>query len=237
MSADLTGAIQGQRLGSFSTVHTLPYSWNTTGINAGILVGVIRASANKPVQIEVSYVVATAFDGAGSSVGVGTTTTATEWINATSTQAAGYFPAANAVGKFRLVADTPIYIRQYGDADEAAGAAVVIVKEQRQASVPVTLPASGVPFNLSTANISGTTVTLVFSSAVTGQTGFSAVVGGVAATMTYVSGSGSATLLFTSSVAAVALDVVTLAYTPGNIVSGDYPLSIIASMSVTNDTV
>lgn len=238
MSADLTGAIQGQRQGSARTVHTFPVTFSTSGIGSGKLLAVLRASATNPVEVEVSAQVVTAFDGGTPVLTVGTTTAATQWLASgdITEGTPGYYPASNASTKFRLVADTSIYAKYTSDASDTAGAAVIIVKEERQSVAPLARTGVGVYPNLVSANVTDGTWTLVFSVAVTGTSGFSGVVQGVATTLTYRQGHGTDTLIFDASVAAVALDVVTLDYTPGNVVNIDYPLSAITSFSVTNDT-
>ena len=135
-SPHVTGDIYGQRQGSCAVRHTYPYSFNTTGIGSGVLVDTIRASTDNPVQVEVSQQVYTAFDATTSNiVSVGTSTTANEWLatTLTGTTHLGYFPASNAVAKFRLTADTPIYVKyaQTGTA-AAAGKAVVIINEYQE---------------------------------------------------------------------------------------------------------
>jgi hypothetical protein len=66
------------------TVHTFPVAFNTTGISSGLSSGiVIKASADKPVHIEVSAVIVTAFNAVTTNVlTVGTSSTATELLPA-----------------------------------------------------------------------------------------------------------------------------------------------------------
>jgi hypothetical protein len=121
------------REGSASVVHTYPVQFNTTGIASGIKVDRILASAEKPVQIEVSAQVITAFNAVTTNVlTVGTDTTATQWLGAGNITEGtpGFYPASNAVAKFRLTAETDVYIK-YTQSGTAAttGAAVIIIKE------------------------------------------------------------------------------------------------------------
>jgi hypothetical protein len=121
------------RQGSANVVHTYPVQFNTTGIASGIKVDTIRASAAKPVQIEVSAQVITAFNAVTTNVlTAGTDTTATQWLGAADITEGtpGFYPASNAVKKFRLTADTDVYLK-YTQTGTAAttGSAVIIIKE------------------------------------------------------------------------------------------------------------
>lgn len=82
-----TGDTYGTRQGSDVTVHTFPVAFNTTGISGGISSGiVIKASADKPVHIEASLAIVTAFNAVTTNVlTVGTSTTANEWLTAAAT--------------------------------------------------------------------------------------------------------------------------------------------------------
>lgn len=122
-----------KRQGSASIVHTYPVNFSTTGIASGVKVDTIKASASKPVQIEVSCQVVTAFNAVTTNVlTLGTDTTATQWLAAgdITEGTPGFYPASNAVKKFRLTADTDIYAK-YTQSGTAAttGAAVFMVKE------------------------------------------------------------------------------------------------------------
>lgn len=119
-----TGDTYGVRQGSDITVHTFPVAFNTTGIASGVFTGtIIKASADKPVQIEVSAQVVTAFNAASTNVlTAGTSTTANEWLDSTNITEGtpGYYPASNAVKKFRLTAGTGIYVKYTQTGDVAA---------------------------------------------------------------------------------------------------------------------
>lgn len=122
-----------KRQGSASVVHTYPVQFDTTGIASGVKVDTIKASATSPVQVEVSCQVITAFNAGTTNVlTAGTDSTATQWLGAgdITEGTPGFYPAANAVAKFRLTSDTDIYIK-YTQTGTAAttGSAVVIVKE------------------------------------------------------------------------------------------------------------
>jgi hypothetical protein len=126
-----TGSTYGQRQGSFEVIHTYPVAYNTTGISSAVLVDTIQASTSKPVIVNVQCSVNTAFNAGTTNVlTVGTSTTANEWLAAgdINEAVAGFYPASNAVTKFRLTADTKIYVK-YTQTGTAAttGAATVII--------------------------------------------------------------------------------------------------------------
>ena len=143
MSAtNLTGNIYGNRQGSVDVTHTYPIAFNTTEIASAILVDRIQASSWQPVQIELTVNVTEAFNAGSSNViSVGTSTTATEWINGAteiSEGTPGYYPASNAVKKFRLTSDTPVYIKFVQTGTPATtGNAVVIIREYAENSKPI----------------------------------------------------------------------------------------------------
>ena len=89
---------------------------------------------------------------------------------------------------------------------------------------------------LSSATIStnGTTLTLVFNEAVTNYTGFSI---SPSNTLTYSSGSGTATLVFTLTNTVYSGATDTISYTAGNVVDGaSNPLATITDGSITNNS-
>lgn len=129
------------REGSASIVHSYPVAFNTTGIASGVKVDTIKASTYAPVQIEVSAQVITAFNAVSTNVlTVGYDTTANQWLASgdITEGTPGYYPANNAVTKFRLTADTDIYIK-YTQTGTAAttGAAVIFVKEIQEDVSPI----------------------------------------------------------------------------------------------------
>lgn len=113
MSFDIQGNTMSQaRKGSGEVCHTYDLNYNTTGAASGILLDTIDASATNPVQIEVSAQVVTAFNAATNNfIDIGTTGTGGEWVGHASITGGtpGYYPASNAVKKFRLTALTPFY--------------------------------------------------------------------------------------------------------------------------------
>ena len=142
MSAtNLTGNIYGNRQGSVDVTHTYPIAFNTTGIGSSILVDRIQASAQRPVQVEVSCNVTAIFNAGTTNVlTVGTSTAATEWFGTGDIDetATGYYPASNAVKKFRLTSDTPVYIKYtQSGTPGSAGKAVVIIREYAENSAPI----------------------------------------------------------------------------------------------------
>jgi hypothetical protein len=133
MSDNLTGNVYGQRQASAEVVHTYVVPFNATGISSGILLDTIRASADKPVHIEHSVSVVTAFNAGTTNVlTFGTSSVADEWYDASAITEGtpGYYPSSNAVGKLRVTSDTKIYARfaQTGTA-ATTGLAILIVKE------------------------------------------------------------------------------------------------------------
>lgn len=122
-----------KRQGNAVVSHTYPVNFNTTGIASAVKVDTINASEAVPVQIEVSCQVITAFNAVTTNVlTMGTDTTATQWLAAgdITEGTPGFYPASNAVKKFRLTAATDIYAK-YTQTGTAAttGAAVFIIKE------------------------------------------------------------------------------------------------------------
>lgn len=102
--------------------------FNTTGIGSGVKMCTISADASHPVLLEIFAEVITAFD-------AGTTNVLTAGTDAASGDqllaagditegTPGFYPAANATVKKRLIADTDIYLKytQTGDAAEAGNA-------------------------------------------------------------------------------------------------------------------
>lgn len=122
MSAtNLTGNIYGQRQASLACFHTYPVSFNTSGIATAVQLETFRATADKPLLVEISACVITAFNAASMNVlTAGTSTTSNEWLTSSDITEGtpGFYPASNAVKKFRLTADTPMYVKytQTGDA-------------------------------------------------------------------------------------------------------------------------
>ena len=99
MSTKLTGNVYGQRQGSAEVVHTYVVNFNDTGIASGIQVDTIRASSDGPVIVEAFYDILTVFNAVTTNVlTAGTSSTATEWLSATSTNEAlaGFYPSSMA---------------------------------------------------------------------------------------------------------------------------------------------
>jgi len=78
----------------------------------------VQASTDRPVIVEAQICVSTADGGTTPTMSVGVDATATQIINGASTATAAtggtFLPAANAVGKYRLTADTDLYYKQGG---------------------------------------------------------------------------------------------------------------------------
>lgn len=130
-----------KRQGSAAVVHTYPVQFDTAGIASAIKVDTISAAADSPVQIEVSAQVITAFNAGTTNVlTAGTDTTANQWLAAgdITEGTPGFYPAANAVTKFRLTANTDVYVK-YTQTGTAAttGSAVIIIKESSEDTVSI----------------------------------------------------------------------------------------------------
>lgn len=114
--------------GNVACMLTFAALFDTTGIADGVKQCTILASATHPVLLEIFAEVITAFDAGSTNV----LTAGTDAADANQLLAAaditegtpGFYPAANATVKKRLVADTDIYLKytQTGDAAEAGEA-------------------------------------------------------------------------------------------------------------------
>ncbi len=92
-----------------------------------------------------------------------------------------------------------------------------------------------IPTVLSAAtDITGDFLTVVFSGPVTGQTGLT-LLNANAPDITYVSGEGTDTYIFSVAPQVTEVDVNTLDYAPGDIANGDCPLAAFSDFSVTNN--
>lgn len=111
MNTGLTGCVKGNRLGSAIVAHSVEIKY-TEAVTAKRLISV-KASATKPVLMEVSLHIQTANNsGTAATISVGKTGAGyTDMLNAVDAKGAAdvQYPAANAVVKRLLVADTDIY--------------------------------------------------------------------------------------------------------------------------------
>ena len=128
--SNATGPVYGNRRASLVTRHTFPFDFSQrASTTAGIQLAIIRASADKPVQVIASVQVIAAFNsGTSDTITLGTTTTATEIIPSGVTAGSpGYYPTATT--RARFVVDTPIYLK-YTSAGTAptTGTGVVLVE-------------------------------------------------------------------------------------------------------------
>lgn len=87
---------------------------------------------------------------------------------------------------------------------------------------------------LESASVNGDTLTLVFSSNITGHDGFT-LLNLDAPVITYVSGDGTNTLIFSVAPEVNAGEVNTLDYAPGDVTNGDCPLAAFSGFPVTNE--
>lgn len=96
MSTNLTGCYYGDPQASAYVAHTHVVNFNTTGIGSGVQVGIVHATADKPVHIEASSLVVTAFNAVTTNVlSVGTSSAATELLpaQAITPGTAGLYPS------------------------------------------------------------------------------------------------------------------------------------------------
>lgn len=143
MSTHTLGATSGPRKGCVEIVHTYGFSWDTAGVaNDGIRVDIIAASTDNPVELEFSVQVVAAFNGTGDApiIQIGTASATDDFLDLSNDESLtiGYYPAANAVAKFRVTSQTAIWITTTNiQVDTNAGQAVLIVKEIVQNIEPV----------------------------------------------------------------------------------------------------
>jgi len=98
------------------------------------------------------------------------------------------------------------------------------------------LTAACVTPTLVSAEIDGLVLTLVFSENVTGTSGFMLNIEGDDVAVTYSSGEGTNTLIYSADSPAGEGNEVILDYTPGNVTNRDCPLAAIEDFQVTNNT-
>lgn len=118
--------------GSIAALLTFGALFSTTGISSGVKLATIRADATHPVLLEFFAEVTTAFDAGTTNVlTVGSDTTANQFLGASDITegTAAFYPASNANKKYRIVADTDIYVKytQTGTA-ATAGAALLYIR-------------------------------------------------------------------------------------------------------------
>jgi hypothetical protein len=142
MSTRTLGSTFGPRKGCAEIVHTYTFAWNTAGITDSVNVDIISASTDNPVELEFSVQVVTAFNGTGDAavIEIGLSADTADFLELSSDESLtpGYYPASNAVAKFRVTAQTEIWITLGNiQLDTDAGDAVLIVKEIVQNIEPV----------------------------------------------------------------------------------------------------
>jgi hypothetical protein len=133
------GASMGSREACVEVVHTYPITF-TASNDTYYTVDFINASADRPVDLELSYQVVTAFNSSVSDF-LYLTVEGAALIEGLDAAVAGYFPASNDVVKARITADSMVRIKVQSDGDApTTGHAVFIVKEIVQNIVPVVQP-------------------------------------------------------------------------------------------------
>lgn len=121
---NITGVTTGRK-GSVPGVYT--YKVTGPGTAAVTTPIVINASALNPVLIEGQVWVETVSGGTSPTVGIGTTSAATNLLGLTASTAAVFLPASNAVGKQVATDTTTIYIIE-GGTPNGAGVFHVIIQ-------------------------------------------------------------------------------------------------------------
>lgn len=131
METRITGPTYGDRQASAHGRHT--YQMATTAQASAIVLPnfpTIQASTSAPVILTAQVCVSTADGGTTPTISFGVTSTATELISAASvaTAAAGgtFLPASNAVGKYRITADTQIYYKTAAGNDGAGVVTLIL---------------------------------------------------------------------------------------------------------------
>lgn len=126
--SNYSGPVYGNRQGSGNVRHTFQFTVpvNATGVVLPIF-PIIKASTAKPVIIAAQIFVNTLDGGTTPTFSLGTSVTATELISAASLAAANIFlPAANAVGKLYLVADTQLWYKTAAGNDSTGVVTVIL---------------------------------------------------------------------------------------------------------------
>jgi len=116
--------------GNVAAMLTFAALFNTAGIAAGVKVATIRADAKNPVLLQFFAEVTTAFVTGTHVLTVGSNAAAADQFLAAADiteGTVGFYPAANANKKFRIVADTDIFIKNTA-ADATAGAALIYME-------------------------------------------------------------------------------------------------------------
>ncbi len=116
--------------GSVAALLTFNVAFNTSGIAAGVKVATIRADAKNPVLLEFFSEVITAFNALTTNeVTVGSNAAAANQFLAAgdiTEGTPGFYPAADANKKVRIVVDTPIYLK-YAQTGTAATTGLALV--------------------------------------------------------------------------------------------------------------
>lgn len=125
-------------------------SWNTAGISDGVLLATLRASTVRPQLVEMFAEVVTAFNaGSGNILTVGSdAASGDQYIGASAITEGtpGFYPASNANVKFRIVANSPIYVKYAGGSGVAQVETAVVVED-----TPGTLTAGNATLTVTTA--------------------------------------------------------------------------------------
>lgn len=132
--------------GSVAALLTFSALYSLTGIGDGIRVATIRADATHPVLLEFFAEVITPYNGTTPALAVGSVSPFTDFLApADITEAtAGFYPAANATKKYRIIADTNIYIKLNVGTAQVETATIVTANVTVAGNAAVTVTAAGV---------------------------------------------------------------------------------------------
>lgn len=129
MTSHGSGTQRGSRQGSVGSVITIPLT--AAQFTTGGRCHTINASAKKPVIVEFSFYVKTAFTGSSPVILVGTSAAGTQiFADANITEGTpGFYPASNAKVKLYLTANTGIYISKTGTVSAGDGVLIIEASE------------------------------------------------------------------------------------------------------------
>ncbi len=135
--------------GNVPALDNFDINWNDTGIASGVKQRTYTASAARPALLEIFAEVITAFNaGSGNVLTLGTDSTATQIFGSSDITEGtpGFYPAANAIFKVRIVADYAVWAKYAGGAGVAQQTTAVVVE-----NTPGTLTAGNATLILTTA--------------------------------------------------------------------------------------
>jgi len=133
--------------------------------------------------------------------------------------------------------DDPLSQSTQKQSDFVGGHSLTPEKYRIPAFIQAPLEVPNLTWVSASINVAGTQLTVVFSHAVRGSAGFALTLGGAANALTYVSGQGTASLVFSLAVTATIGQVATLNYVPGTVTDMfDNAIAAFYSAAVTNNS-